>query len=70
MVEEGVAGWGVDDGDRGEWLRGEGESLFAGDVWLQPGFLLGWGPVGSTSSGLAVERNHWDQGGMATSQCG
>ena len=66
----GVAGWGVDDCERGEWLRGEGESLSVGDVWLQPEFLLRWGPAaGSAGSGLALEWNQ-DQDGMATSQCG
>jgi hypothetical protein len=68
-VERGVAGCGVGDCERDEWLRGEGESLFLGDVWLQPDFLLRWVSAGSADSGLAFELNHWPQDGMA-GQCG
>lgn len=65
-VEVGVAGWGIGDGERGEWLRGEGESAVAGDVWLQPEFLFRVAPVGSAGSGLALELNHWVKDRMAT----
>ncbi len=67
IVELGVAGWAIGDGERGEWLRGEGESVVvAGDVWLQPEFLFRRGPAGSAGSGLARELNHWAKDRMAT----
>lgn len=68
-VQRGVAGGGVGDCERDEWVRGEGELLFLGDVWLQPDFLLRWVSAGSADSGLALELNHWLQDGMA-GQCG
>jgi hypothetical protein len=71
-VELGVAGCAIGDGERGEWLRGEGESVVVvGDVWLQPEFLFRRGPAGSAGSGLARELNHWVKDRMATrARCG
>lgn len=64
---EGVAGWGVGDGERDELLREEGESRAEaeGDVRFLR-LLFPSAPAGSAASGLGLELNQFQERRMAS----